>query len=180
MQAQASPPRFAGVGAPPSSLPRSMATSASGSALSSGWTSEEDEILEHCVRYGMTDWSDISQCLPGRSTGLCRVRWEEVVAAAGVFGTGAGATLGAAASNTDAVSPGRDSVGSSSVGEGSTSMSPVSSSSPSSSSLGAGLTSGVRQRGPGRWMENEDRILIDSQVRLGNQWTKISKLLPGR
>ena len=97
-----------------------------------------------------------------------------------VFGTGAGATPGAEASDTDAVSAGRDSMGSSSVGGGSTSMSPASSISPSSPSLGAVSTSGVRQRGPGRWMENEDRILIDSQARYGNQWTKISKLLPGR
>jgi len=32
----------------------------------------------------------------------------------------------------------------------------------------------------GGWTEEEDAILVDAQMKWGNSWTKIAKLLPGR
>uniref|UniRef100_A0A7S4I6N8 Myb-like domain-containing protein n=1 Tax=Odontella aurita TaxID=265563 RepID=A0A7S4I6N8_9STRA len=32
----------------------------------------------------------------------------------------------------------------------------------------------------GRWLESEDKVLIESQRQFGNKWTQISTLLPGR
>ena len=32
----------------------------------------------------------------------------------------------------------------------------------------------------GGWTEEEDAILVEAQMKWGNSWTKIAKLLPGR
>lgn len=32
----------------------------------------------------------------------------------------------------------------------------------------------------GEWTEEEDRIIVEMQIKLGNQWAKITKMLPGR
>jgi hypothetical protein len=39
------------------------------------WTDEEDSIILNCVDGGMTKWSDIANCVPGRLGKQCRERW---------------------------------------------------------------------------------------------------------
>eukprot|EP00568_Trieres_chinensis_P000011 CAMPEP_0183300488 /NCGR_PEP_ID=MMETSP0160_2-20130417/6901_1 /TAXON_ID=2839 ORGANISM="Odontella Sinensis, Strain Grunow 1884" /NCGR_SAMPLE_ID=MMETSP0160_2 /ASSEMBLY_ACC=CAM_ASM_000250 /LENGTH=544 /DNA_ID=CAMNT_0025462919 /DNA_START=54 /DNA_END=1688 /DNA_ORIENTATION=+ len=131
-----------------------------------GWTSEQDEILEHCVRYGMTNWSDISQCIPGKSDEQCQQRW----AKSGGLPATPRSSLGP---------PPREVVGSphSDVTSVSGSSSCAGDADVDSASVNS-ISGEKRQKG--RWGEEEDHILIDSQAKFGNQWTRISKLLPGR
>jgi hypothetical protein len=39
------------------------------------WTDEEDAIILSCIDRGMTKWSDIANCVPGRLGKQCRERW---------------------------------------------------------------------------------------------------------
>ena len=50
----------------------------SGSSKKSGkWDSEETTMLKDAVQqYGKGSWSQVSQCVPGRSTGQCYAQWK--------------------------------------------------------------------------------------------------------
>jgi len=39
------------------------------------WSKEEDQIVMDCVDSGTTDWTEISERVPGRLTKQCRDRW---------------------------------------------------------------------------------------------------------
>jgi hypothetical protein len=39
------------------------------------WTNEEDSIILQCIDNGMIKWTEIADCVPGRSSKQCRERW---------------------------------------------------------------------------------------------------------
>jgi hypothetical protein len=39
------------------------------------WTNEEDTIILQCIDKGMVKWTDIADCVSGRSSKQCRERW---------------------------------------------------------------------------------------------------------
>jgi hypothetical protein len=39
------------------------------------WTNEEDAIILQCIDKGMVKWTDIADCVSGRSSKQCRERW---------------------------------------------------------------------------------------------------------
>merc|ERR1719473_1805604 len=39
------------------------------------WTNEEDSIILKCIDSGMIKWTEIAECVPGRSSKQCRERW---------------------------------------------------------------------------------------------------------
>ena len=141
------------------------------------WTSEEDELLRKAVEeLGTGNWAEIAKEIPDRTAKQCRERW-----------------------NT-CLNPNLNK-GPWTKEEGLKLIQTVQKIEEQRGKIEHGFWAEIAKEIPGRtakqcrerwniylnpnlnkgpWTPEEDRIIIETQKKIGNQWTKIALLLPGR
>uniref|UniRef100_A0AAV1U211 Uncharacterized protein n=1 Tax=Peronospora matthiolae TaxID=2874970 RepID=A0AAV1U211_9STRA len=138
-------------------------------AVPKRWTQEEDEKLRDAVgRHGERNWKSIAEEVPGRNHTQCLQRWTKVLAPGLVKGHWR---------------PDEDELLKELVAEGRKNWGQVATRIPGRTSKQC------RERWynhldpsiiRGEYTVEEDRMILDAQARLGNRWSAIAAMLPGR
>ncbi|KAG2822169.1 hypothetical protein PC129_g14816 [Phytophthora cactorum] len=138
-------------------------------AVPKRWTPEEDEKLREAVgRHGERNWKSIAEEVPGRNHTQCLQRWTKVLAPGLVKGHWR---------------PEEDDLLKELVAEGRKNWGQVATRIPGRTSKQC------RERWynhldpsiiRGEYSPEEDRMILDAQARLGNRWSAIAAMLPGR
>ncbi|KAL4139961.1 hypothetical protein PRNP1_009790 [Phytophthora ramorum] len=138
-------------------------------AVPKRWTPEEDEKLREAVnRHGERNWKSIAEEVPGRNHTQCLQRWTKVLAPGLVKGHWR---------------PDEDDLLKELVAEGRKNWGQVATRIPGRTSKQC------RERWynhldpsivRGEYSAEEDRMILDAQARLGNRWSAIAAMLPGR
>ncbi|KAL3657981.1 hypothetical protein V7S43_017030 [Phytophthora oleae] len=138
-------------------------------AVPKRWTQEEDEKLREAVgRHGERNWKSIAEEVPGRNHTQCLQRWTKVLAPGLVKGHWR---------------PEEDDLLKELVAEGRKNWGQVATRIPGRTSKQC------RERWynhldpsiiRGEYTAEEDRMILDAQARLGNRWSAIAAMLPGR
>ncbi|KAG7377882.1 hypothetical protein PHYPSEUDO_010886 [Phytophthora pseudosyringae] len=138
-------------------------------AVPKRWTQEEDEKLREAVgRHGERNWKSIAEEVPGRNHTQCLQRWTKVLAPGLVKGHWR---------------PEEDDLLKELVAEGRKNWGQVATRIPGRTSKQC------RERWynhldpsiiRGEYSTEEDRMILDAQARLGNRWSAIAAMLPGR
>ncbi|KAE9320799.1 hypothetical protein PF008_g17950 [Phytophthora fragariae] len=138
-------------------------------AVPKRWTQEEDEKLREAVgRHGERNWKSIAEEVPGRNHTQCLQRWTKVLAPGLVKGHWR---------------PDEDELLKELVAEGRKNWGQVATRIPGRTSKQC------RERWynhldpsiiRGEYAPEEDRMILDTQARLGNRWSAIAAMLPGR
>lgn len=135
------------------------------------WTAEEDEKLRKAVeQYGPRHWKDIATFVPGRTHVQCLQRWNKVLKPGlrkGAWTEEEDLTLTQLVESSDS-QPNWSEIADSIPGR---------SAKQCRERWSFNLDPSINK---GEWTAEEDRILLDSQVKLGNKWSQIAMLLPGR
>ncbi|KAG7395600.1 hypothetical protein PHYBOEH_003437 [Phytophthora boehmeriae] len=138
-------------------------------AVPKRWTQEEDDKLREAVgRHGERNWKSIAEEVPGRNHTQCLQRWTKVLAPGLVKGHWR---------------PDEDDLLKELVAEGRKNWGQVATRIPGRTSKQC------RERWynhldpsivRGEYTPEEDRMILDAQARLGNRWSAIAAMLPGR
>lgn len=138
-------------------------------AVPKRWTQEEDDKLREAVgRHGERNWKSIAEEVPGRNHTQCLQRWTKVLAPGLVKGHWR---------------PDEDELLKELVAEGRKNWGQVATRIPGRTSKQC------RERWynhldpsivRGEYSPEEDRMILDAQARLGNRWSAIAAMLPGR
>eukprot|EP00644_Phytophthora_capsici_P007355 jgi/Phyca11/112116/e_gw1.21.285.1 len=138
-------------------------------AVPKRWTQDEDEKLREAVgRHGERNWKSIAEEVPGRNHTQCLQRWTKVLAPGLVKGHWR---------------PEEDDLLKELVAEGRKNWGQVATRIPGRTSKQC------RERWynhldpsiiRGEYTAEEDRMILDAQARLGNRWSAIAAMLPGR
>ncbi|CAH0482944.1 unnamed protein product [Peronospora belbahrii] len=138
-------------------------------AIPKRWTQDEDEKLRIAVgRHGERNWKSIAEEVPGRNHTQCLQRWTKVLAPGLVKGHWR---------------PDEDELLKELVAEGRKNWGQVATRIPGRTSKQC------RERWynhldpsiiRGEYTQEEDRMILDAQARLGNRWSAIAAMLPGR
>ncbi|EEY59971.1 myb-like DNA-binding protein, putative [Phytophthora infestans T30-4] len=138
-------------------------------AVPKRWTPEEDDKLREAVgRHGERNWKSIAEEVPGRNHTQCLQRWTKVLAPGLVKGHWR---------------PEEDDLLKELVAEGRKNWGQVATRIPGRTSKQC------RERWynhldpsiiRGEYSPEEDRMILDAQARLGNRWSAIAAMLPGR
>ncbi|GMF20681.1 unnamed protein product [Phytophthora lilii] len=138
-------------------------------AVPKRWTQEEDDKLREAVgRHGERNWKSIAEEVPGRNHTQCLQRWTKVLAPGLVKGHWR---------------PDEDELLKELVAEGRKNWGQVATRIPGRTSKQC------RERWynhldpsivRGEYTPEEDRMILDAQARLGNRWSAIAAMLPGR
>ncbi|CAI5722836.1 unnamed protein product [Hyaloperonospora brassicae] len=138
-------------------------------AVPKRWTQEEDDRLREAVgRHGERNWKSIAEEVPGRNHTQCLQRWTKVLAPGLVKGHWR---------------PDEDELLKELVAEGRKNWGQVATRIPGRTSKQC------RERWynhldpsiiRGEYTVEEDRMILDAQARLGNRWSAIAAMLPGR
>ncbi|GMF25069.1 unnamed protein product [Phytophthora fragariaefolia] len=138
-------------------------------AVPKRWTQDEDEKLREAVgRHGERNWKSIAEEVPGRNHTQCLQRWTKVLAPGLVKGHWR---------------PDEDELLKELVAEGRKNWGQVATRIPGRTSKQC------RERWynhldpsivRGEYTPEEDRMILDAQARLGNRWSAIAAMLPGR
>uniref|UniRef100_M4C2C4 Uncharacterized protein n=1 Tax=Hyaloperonospora arabidopsidis (strain Emoy2) TaxID=559515 RepID=M4C2C4_HYAAE len=150
-------------------IPRQKQHDIKDKAVPKRWMQEEDEKLREAVgRHGERNWKSIAEEVPGRNHTQCLQRWTKVLAPGLVKGHWR---------------PDEDELLKELVAEGRKNWGQVATRIPGRTSKQC------RERWynhldpsiiRGEYTVEEDRMILDAQARLGNRWSAIATMLPGR
>ncbi|KAF0699876.1 Aste57867_9586 [Aphanomyces stellatus] len=140
-----------------------------GKAIPMRWTPEEDDMLRQAVEtHGERNWKSIAEIVPGRNHTQCLQRWTKVLAPGLIKGHWR---------------PDEDDVLRQLVAEGRKNWGQVAARIPGRTSKQC------RERWynhldpniiRGDYTQEEDQVIIEAQQRIGNRWSAIAAMLPGR